>query len=225
MSMTWMWWWNVRDRTVVGTGSEVSGPGERGQGILMLAAAALLALCGGLALPATAEAQTTLVSNIGQGGGHETNYRFPMGAAIHHRFERVRVHPYRRRRRLFQSVSATSTPFTAQVCETDASGFPTSVCTDLTVSVPYDAGTLSLPAPASTTLAQGTTYAVVVGGATVNSKTRSDGEDIPRSRWSIENQYDFLTAVPPTHGPYLVAAGRSSSPSRARRWGAARPRR
>ena len=68
MSMTWMWWWNVRDRTVVGTGSEVSGPGERGQGILMLAAAALLALCGGLALPATAEAQTTLVSNIGQGG-------------------------------------------------------------------------------------------------------------------------------------------------------------
>ena len=37
MSMTWMWWWNVQDGTVVGTGSEVSGPGERGQGILMLA--------------------------------------------------------------------------------------------------------------------------------------------------------------------------------------------
>ncbi len=27
MGMTWMWWWNVQDRTVVGTGSEVSGPG------------------------------------------------------------------------------------------------------------------------------------------------------------------------------------------------------
>ena len=77
MSMTRMWWWNVRDRTVVGTGSEGRGPGERGQGILMLAAAALLALCGGLALPATAEAQTTLVSNIGQGGGLETTTGSP----------------------------------------------------------------------------------------------------------------------------------------------------
>ena len=37
MSMTWVWWWNVQDRTVVGTGSEGRGPGERWQGILMLA--------------------------------------------------------------------------------------------------------------------------------------------------------------------------------------------
>ena len=30
MSMTWVWWWNVQDRTVVGIGSEGRGPGRAG---------------------------------------------------------------------------------------------------------------------------------------------------------------------------------------------------
>ena len=126
------------------------------------------------------------------------SYRFPgLGAEIHHRFGTRAGTPLPpSTSSLSNGVSATSTPFTAQVCGTDASGFPTSVCTDLTVSVPYDAGTLSLPAPASTTLTQGTTYAVVVRGA--NRKLEPTALRLASqyrgnaAGWSIENRFDFL---------------------------------
>ena len=185
-----------------------------------LAAATLLVLTGALALPATAEAQTatTLVSNIGQGGGLETttsspwSQKFTTGPnAGGYTLTAVDVVSFR-------SVSATSTPFTAQVCGTDASGFPTSECTALTVLVPYDAGTLSLSAPASTTLTQGTTYAVVVRGAGRHLEPTAEvGEDTGHAvGWSIENRFDFFTVS--TNMWTMSNSVRSlASPSRATR--------
>ena len=160
-------------------------------------AAALLALTGALVLPATAEAQTatTLVSNIGQGGGLETTtgspwaQKFTTGPnAGGYTLTAVDVVS-------FERATATSTPFMAQVCETDASGFPTSDCTDLTVSVPYEKGTLSLPAPAGIPLTQGKIYTVVVRGANRKLEpTRATGEDTGHAAgWSIEDRFDFLT--------------------------------
>ena len=161
-----------------------------------LAAAALLALAGALALPATAEAQTatTLVSNVGHGTGHvlgastEHSQQFTTGSnPSGYTLTAVDVVPN-------SAASATSTPFTARVCETDASGFPTSDCTALTVSVPYDAGTVSLSAPASTTLTQGKTYALVFGGTRDLENTLSDDEDMgSQPEWSIGNQYDWYS--------------------------------
>ena len=79
-----------------------------------LAAAALLALSGALALPATAEAQTTLVSNVAQSAdGNKSDVQalgqgFTTGSnARGHTLTGVDV------------VSASSTGFTAKVCATD----------------------------------------------------------------------------------------------------------
>ena len=138
-----------------------------------LAAATLLVLTGALALPATAEAQTTLVSNIGHstghtlGGGAPWAQRFTAGSnPSGYTLTAVDVVNY-------NPVSATSTPFTARVCETNASGFPTSDCTALTVSVPYEAGTLSLPAPAVPRSRKGRPTRWCLDKRTIVSKTRS----------------------------------------------------
>ena len=116
-----------------------------------LAAAALLALSGALALPATAEAQTatTLVSNTGQvmhtgyaeiplkemfaqvftTGSNEDGYTLT-GVDI---------------------VSASSTAFTVELCETAPAGYPTSPCEDLSPPGSFAAGTMSFTLPAGTT--------------------------------------------------------------------------
>ena len=84
-------------------------------------------------------------------------------ASIHRRFERSDASDYTLTG--VDIVSASSTGFTAQVCGTDASGLPTSTCTDLTPPDSFAEGTMSFTAPADTTLTQrGMKYAVV-GGA------------------------------------------------------------
>ena len=164
-----------------------------------LAAAALLALTGALALPATAEAQTatTLVSNTGQSaddaerhsrkiaqvfttGSNEDGYTLT-GVDI---------------------VSASSSSFTAMVCETVApNSYPTSPCEDLDPPGSFAAGTMTFtPMTGSTfSLVKDTIYAVVVEAAEDHamygrvqgwSTTSSDSEDMGHDdEWSIRNSY------------------------------------
>ncbi len=164
-----------------------------------LAAAALLALTGALALPATAEAQTatTLVSNTGQSaddaerhsrkiaqvfttGSNEDGYTLT-GVDI---------------------VSASSSSFTAMVCETVApNSYPTSPCEDLDPPGSFAAGTMTFtPMTGSTfSLVKDTIYAVVVEAAEDHamygrvqgwSTTSSDSEDMGfDDEWSIRNSY------------------------------------
>ena len=168
----------------------------------MLAAAALLALTGALALPVAAEAQTetTLVSNIGQGDTASTGSRssrrsshgFTTGShATGYTLTGVDIVSA-----TSTTLSATSTGFTAKVCGTDASGFPTSACTDLTVPSSFDAGEVSLTAPSNTVLAKDTTYAVVLNDASIEQSygyTLSDGEDAGLATgWSIANEYAYV---------------------------------
>ena len=155
-----------------------------------LAATALLALTGALALPVAAEAQTstTLVSNTGQGTPSDRrpagldSQRFTTGAnASGYILTAVDVISG-------AEASATSTPFLAKVCGTDASGNPTAGCTALTVPVGYEDGdTLSLTASPGIELMNDTTYTLVLDNHVIES-TAADGEDAAgESDWSIAN--------------------------------------
>ena len=136
--------------------------------------APLLALSGALALPATAQAQTetTLVSNIGQSATYHINSEkgfaqsFTTGSnASGYTLTGVDV------------VSASTTGFTVQVCETaTGNGYPTSSdCTALTAPGTFAVGTMSFTAPATTALVQDTTYAVVLIPETAHRRQRLRG--------------------------------------------------
>ncbi len=163
-----------------------------------LAAAALLALTGALALPiSTAEAQTatTLVSNVGQS---------PVGAVMDvMKLAQVFITgPNEDGYTLtgVDIVSASSSSFTAMVCATlTPNPYPTSPCEDLTPPGSFAVGTMSFTAPADTTLTKDTTYAVVVDAAEIHvqhgrvqgwSTTTSDSEDMGHDdEWSIRDSY------------------------------------
>ena len=165
-----------------------------------LAAAALLALTGGLFLPATAEAQTatTLVSNTGQGDTSVYNY----GRAFSQRFSTGSNEDGYTLTGV-DVVSASSTGFTAQVCGVDSDLKPTSTCTDLTRPGTFAVGTMSFTAPTNTVLVKETTYAVVVAALATNTPgpgdlwtgvaqgwelTFTDGEDAdPATGWSLSD--------------------------------------
>ena len=168
-----------------------------------LAAAALLALTGALALPATAEAQTatTLVSNVDQvhaDDGVENNWRTELSQAF-----TTGMNEDGYTLTGVDIVSASSTGFTAKVCETDTFyvGRPTSTCTNLDPPDSFAIGTMSFTTMAGTTLSlvKSTTYAVVVEAAeehpdhgTVQgwNNTYSDGEDMGHDdEWSIRNGF------------------------------------
>ena len=163
-----------------------------------LAAAALLALSGALALPVTAEAQTALVSNIGQemsrdNYGRAWSQRFTTGSNEDgYTLTGVDV------------VSASSTGFTAQVCGVGSDHLPTSTCTNLTAPGTFAVGTMSFTAPADTPpLTKSTTYAVVVTALATNidptgvtwtgvaqgwGVAYTGGEDAdPAAGWSLED--------------------------------------
>ena len=154
-----------------------------------LAAVTLLALFGALALTGQAQTVTTLVSNIGQASGDDSSTTikraqgFTTGTnAAGYTLTGVDV------------VSGGSVGFTAQVCDTDASGNPTSTCTNLTAPGSFAAGTMSFNAPASTTLAPGKTYAVVLGSTGTRSvgTTASENEDAGQADgWSLANGLQF----------------------------------
>ena len=158
-----------------------------------LAAAALLALSGALALPATAEAQTAtaLVSNIGQGSTGTSNsprarsQRFTTGSnASGYVLSSVDV---------VSADPASSDTFSTKVCSVNASGYPTSSCTDLTPPDRFTSGRLSFTAPDNTTLESMATYAVVMSvtaASVLFSVTSADGEDSEYG-WGIADSYDF----------------------------------
>ena len=160
-----------------------------------LAAAALLALSGALALPATAEAQTVidLVSNVDVGnhtGYHSTNkcsQRFTVGS-----------NPSGYTLTGVDVVSATPTAFTVELCET-ASGAPTSPCTTLSPPSSFGVGTMSYTLPAATTLEQGKTYSVKTNTHTDGWQgfTTADGDSTEDTAdgWSIEDACDIQSAT------------------------------
>ena len=146
---------------------------------------------------------TTLVSNIGQGTESDStnvprSQRFATGSnASGYILTGVDV------------VSASSTGFTAQVCETDTSGHPTSTCTDLTAPASFAAGTMSFTAQADTPLAKDTTYAVVLRSASTRSvgTTSSDDEDAGQADgWSIADALEFFN----TSNAWVTASGGGS---------------
>ena len=173
-----------------------------------LAAAALLALTGGLFLPASAEAQTaiTLVSNTGQSEQTENYYR-----AVSQRFDTGSNEDGYTLTGV-DVVSASSTGFTAQVCGVDSSddNRPTSTCWDLTAPDTFAVGTMSFTAPTNTVLVKETTYAVVVTALatniadTANSETwagvaqgwgaaATNGEDAdPAAGWSLSDKVHIV---------------------------------
>ena len=159
-----------------------------------LAAAALLALSGALALPPSAQAQTvtTLVSNIGQGVTGQTNVS---DRSISQRFDTGdNGNGYTLTG--VDLVSESSDAFAAQVCETDSSGHPTSTCWALEAPGTFVEGTVSFAAPAGTTLAKETTYAVVVtrsGSGGDVGFTNSDSENPGKAaEWGIADVYERL---------------------------------
>ena len=151
----------------------------------VLAAAALLALSGALALPVTAEAQTatTLVSNINQSISTENRraamaQSFTTGSnAAGYILTGVDV------------VSSSSTGFTAQVCGVDTSLVPTSACTDLTAPSTFAVGTMSFTA-ANTVLTESTTYAVVVTALTTNVASTGESWTGIAQGWGIAKTDD-----------------------------------
>ena len=162
----------------------------------MLAATALLALSGALALPATARAET-LVSNIGQGSTLTREY------SLQHA-QRFTTGPYEYGYTLSTvdvvSAEAEGTSFSATVCTVDGDGHPTSTCTDLAApgSSAFAAGTITFYAPSNLVLEPGTTYTVVLttsskGDETVTyGLTTADGEDAGQAAgWSIANAFDY----------------------------------
>ena len=152
-----------------------------------LAAAALLALSGALALPATAEAQTeiTLVSNIDQTAGTPTStgmvsQNFTTGSdTFRYTITGIDV------------VSATSGRFGMRVCATDASGDPDlDICLTPRSPDSYSAGTVSFVENSGFLWHENTTYAVVVerydGASHEWGVTSSGGEDMGFvAPWSI----------------------------------------
>ncbi len=167
-----------------------------------LAAAALLALTGALALPATAEAQTTLVSTVNQApaaADPAPNEMVLDGGSVDHKQQVGQEFTTGTNEDGYtltgvDIVSASSTAFTAKVCDALSDS---ATCWDLTDPGSFGVGTLSFTVPVGTprTLVKATTYAVVL--TTVNEDsdgwtttgwgaTRATGEDAGAAAgWSI----------------------------------------
>ena len=155
-----------------------------------LAAAALLALCGGLALPATAQAQTfeELVSNIDLSRDTSLtlstdlySQRFttgPSSSSYPLTSIEMKVH------------SVRTSPTMAVTVRSDNSGAPGSVHATLTSPTPLVVGNNTFTAPSGTTLnGNNTRYHVVVGGTdVVISGVSSDRQDGSQG-WTIANGF------------------------------------
>ena len=160
---------------------------------LRLAAPALLALLAALAAgPAAAQTVTTLVSNIGQtqnntpGGTNERAQVFTTGSnATGYTLSSIDI----------VSADTAGDSFAVSLYTTNASGHPDTLAASLTVPGSFAAGTLTFTAPASTTLAASTGYAVRItpGSASVDfGATTNNAEDSGAGAgWSIANAYHF----------------------------------
>ena len=117
-----------------------------------LAAAALLALTGALALPATAEAQTTLVSTVNQApaaADPAPNEMILDGGSVDHKQQVGQEFTTGMNEDGYtltgvDIVSASSTAFTAKVCDALSDS---ATCWDLTDPGSFGVGTLSFTVP------------------------------------------------------------------------------
>ena len=175
------------------TGSADS-PGATGRNCWfrrLAAAGFLVVLAALLALPLQAQAQTTLVSNLGQAADSSADFnrsaaqRFTTGSNLGgYTLSSVEI------------KTEDSYSFSMFVCETDGSGFPMATCTSLTAPGSFASGTLVFNAPAGTTLSAGTTYTVVAtpGGGTVTltlDATTAATEDAGGATgWRLADAYD-----------------------------------
>ena len=186
-------------------------------------AATLLALTGALALPATAEAQTatTLVSTVNQSPATAEpapNQMVLDGGSVdhHHQVGQEFTTGMNGDGYILTGVdivSASSTGFTAKVCDAVSH---TANCTDLTISGSFGVGTLSFTAPADTPLTGGATYAVVLTTENEDSlgwtttgwgATRATAEDAGAAAgWSIADGHrrrQYNQEVPSASNPGL----------------------
>ena len=156
--------------------------------MLLVAVAALLAL------PLQAQAQTTLVSNTGQGVDSRAGstgdraQRFTTGA---------NSGGYTLSSVEFTSDDLQGDDAAVSVCTVDADGYPTSTCTALTAPSSFAAGTIVFTG--TMTLAANTTYTLLLmspGGETLSmGSTSADGEDSGGATgWSIADAYDVKNA-------------------------------
>ena len=181
----------------IGTGTGAVSRARR------LAASAALAVCAALAVlslsaePARAQSNTTLVSNIGQAADnpHLTRrvraQRFTTGPhADGYHLTSVDI--------VLGSNESGANIDHVSVCETDASGFPTSTCTELDAPTNLAQGTraFSRPAGMPMELDENRVYTVVVTpNAGFNfvalGTTSQSGEDMGGAMgWSIHDQFD-----------------------------------
>ena len=146
-----------------------------------------LLLAGLLLSPSAAEAQTTLISNTGQSADTYSFSNFQFGAQVF--TTGSNTGGYTLTSVEIVSADGSADTFSAAVHTVDASGNPDSLYASLTAPGSFAAGTLVFTAPASTTLAASTSYAVVVDpdSATVTfGSTTSDSEDTGGANgWSI----------------------------------------
>ena len=179
---------------------------------LACAALALLGLLATVA-PEHAAAQTTFISNAGQGNasnaGSSTDraQAFTTGATggTLSSVEIIFADSER-------DVAAVS------LCTVGTDGYPTTTCTALMPPGSFTGGTFVLTAPANTMLAANTTYTLVIpsAGELEFSVTSSDGEDTGGATgWSIADSY-FLQELLERMGNHLHQPWRFASRSRAR---------
>ena len=171
---------------------------------LRLAAPALLAVLA--AGPAAAQTVTTLVSNIGQAqsttasGTTERAQPFTTGSnATGYTLSSIDI----------VSNDSAGDAFAVSIYTTDASGHPDTLVATLTVPGDFAAGTLTFTAPASTTLAASTVYAVrtTAGSNDVTfSAVSGNAEDSGAAAgWSIGNAYLFISG-----GSWVPTGSRAS---------------
>ena len=154
------------------------------------AAGFLVALATLLALPLQAQAQITLISNLGQTDDTNADFNPPVAQ----RFT-TGLHPGGYTLSRVEIKTEDSDSFSMSVCHVNASNFPGSTCTALTAPSAFPSGTLVFTAPAGTTLSSGTTYTVVAtpAGTTLRlDATTADAEDTGGAPgWSLADAYDW----------------------------------
>ena len=167
---------------------------------------ALLALGGVFLWSTPAQAQTAriLVSNAGQGGddsastsGNDHAQLFSTGANTGTNTGWVLTS---------LTVEAENTEdFDVEICEADASGFPTATCTELTPPGSFAAGNLEFTAPGGgMRLDASDDYLAVfkqidTGSVDLDSTTNNGEDATGLSGWSIKNKFDFRSSGTWTH--------------------------
>ena len=182
--------------------------------------ALLVAFAAVLALPLQAQAQSTLVSNLGQGNDSSADFNPPVAQRFTtgsnpggYTLSRVEIKP------------EDSDSFSVSVCGVDADGFPNLTCTALIAPGSFASGTLVFNAPAGTTLSSGTTYTVVAtpgsNDVTFDATTADCADTGGAAGWALANAYDWrdgsnvwVTTTTPTKTNKSLRVAIKGPPSR-----------